>query len=392
MVLAVDATRAVGLRTGVGRWLEYLIQSWSRQPLPFEQIRVLAPAPITDLPNDARLALEVVPGSGSGPWWQFAHLRPAAERADALFSIYTLPPGFRGRSVVYNLGIYEGPYAIPGWRARLRSRHLARSARRANRVLAVSPTTKSDLARYYDVPVERMELAWPGLDPRFRPARKGEQVAAAEGVADAVGGRHPYFLFVGKLSQRRNVPALIEAFADVASSSPDMRLILVGPNTSNQPLERAIAKHGLQERVRNVLVDRETLIPLYRFARAFLMPTENDGFSLTILEAMASGLPVMTLHGAPLGALDRLEGPRDHADGGPVLEAADAQPASLAKVIRRLAEEDELCDELGSRAERFAATFPSWDETAAQIMDSLAAVAGAPAAHRGRAAGQGALS
>lgn len=377
MILAVDATRAVGLRTGVGRLLEYLIGSWSHGPLPFEQIRVLSPAPITDLPNDDRFVLDLVPGSGSGLWWQAAHLRARAERADALFAVYTVPPWFRGRSVVYNLGIYEGPYAIGGWRARAHSWHMARSARDANHVFAVSPTTKSDLVHHYGVPADRISLAWAGRDPRFRPPREEERVAAAEKIAETIGGRGPYFLFVGKLSKRRNVPALIAAFASVAASG-DSRLILVGgPNSSNLPLERIIADLGLKDRVRQLLVDRETLIQLYRFARAFVMPTENDGFSLTILEAMASGLPVVTLRGAPLGVLDQLDGPRDHSQGGPVLEAADARPVSLAKAMALLAEDDQLCAELGRRGERYAATFPSWDETAALIMEALAEVAGA---------------
>jgi glycosyltransferase involved in cell wall biosynthesis len=382
MILAVDATRAVGLRTGVGRWLEYLIQGWSRQPLPFEQVRILAPAPITDLPDNKQLVQQLVPGSGSSVWWQFAHLRPAAEEADALFAIYTLPPGFRGRSVVYNLGIYEGQYAFPGWRARLRSWHQAFSARQADRLYAVSETTKSDLATHYRIPGEEIELAWPGLDPRFRPPLDEERTAASEPIAEAIGGHHPYFLFVGKLSQRRNVRALIEAFGSVASSSPDLRLILAGPNTWGLPLESIIAGMGLEGRVRQLMVDRETLILLYRFARAFVMPTENDGFSLTIMEAMASGLPVVTLRGAPLGVLDRLEGPRDHAEGGPVLEAADARPASLAAAMARLAVDDELCAELGRRGRRYAAAFPSWDETAAVIMEALAEVAGAHSGER----------
>ena len=389
MIMAVDATRALGVRTGVGRWLEYLIQSWSGQQHPFEKIRILAPEPIADLPNDSRFDFGLLSGSGSGSWWQFAHLRPAAERADVLFSIYTLPPGFRGRSVVYNLGIYEGHYAIPGWRARLRSRHMARSARAADRLFAVSETTKSDLAGYYDLAAERIELAWPGLDPRFHPPHAQERARAAAVIAETIGGDAPYFLFVGKLSRRRNVPALIEAFAEIARSTPGLRLVLVGPNTSGVPLEAIIADLGIENRVRQVLVDRETLILLYRFARAFVMPSENDGFSMTILEAMASGLPVITLRGAPLGVLDRLDGPRDHANGGPVLEASDARPTSLVEPMERLAVDDELCAELGRRGRRYAATFPSWDQTATLLMDALVDVAEVPSGERVRPAARG---
>ena len=376
MILGLDATRA-NEPTGVGRTLNYLIRSWSNQVLPFEQVRIFSSTPIPDLPRDERFALELVPGKGSGPWWRIARLRPRARSVDAFFAIYTLPPGFRGQSVVYNLGIYEGPHAIGGWRARFHSWQMAQSARHAARVFVMSPTTKSDLVDYYGVPAGKISVAWAGLDAQFRPAQQEEQAAAVRRIAETLGGREPYFLFVGKPSQRRNVPALIEAFASVASSR-DLRLALVGTNTPDPSIERVIEELGVRGRARQVFVDRETLILLYRFARAFVMPTDNDGFSLTILEAMASGLPVVTLRGAPLGVLDRLDGPRDHGDGGPVLEAADARPASLAETMARLADDDELCAELGRRGRRFAETFPSWEETAALIMDSLAEVARAP--------------
>jgi glycosyltransferase involved in cell wall biosynthesis len=391
MILALDGSRLVGLRTGVGQVLEYLVRAWSRQPLPFERIRVLSPKPIEDLPQDDRWELELVPGAGSGIRWALA-LGSIARRADAMFSTYTLPPGFRGASVVYNLGIYEGPYAIGGWRARLRSQHMARSSRAASRVFAISPTTKLDLIRYFKVPEERIGIAWPGHDARFHPPEDARRTAEIARASDILGGSEPYLIFVGKLSPRRNVPQLIEAFSSVAASTDDLRLILVGLNTWQLPLQRMLAELNLGDRVRRVQVDREDLSLLYRFARAFVMPTENDGFSLTILEAMSSGTPVVTLRGAPLGVLDRLEGPRDHARGGPVLEAADARPRSLAEALRRVAQDDELCRELGRRGRRFAATFPSWEQTAAQIMESLAEVAGAPSPREAGIAGKGALS
>jgi glycosyltransferase involved in cell wall biosynthesis len=387
MILAIDGTRLHGLRTGVGQVLEYLIRSWSRQPLPFEQIRVLSPEPIADLPDDDRWMLELVPGGGSGVWWEVAHLSSRARRADAMFATYTLPPGFRGPSVVYNLGIYEGPYAIGGWRARARSWHMAHSARAADRVFAISPTTKRDLVRHYGVQDGRISIGWPGQDPRFRPQLDGERTEAKVRIGEILGGTGPYLLFVGKLSRRRNIPELIEAFATVAPATQDLRLILVGKNAWDLPVDRIITELSVGDRVQRVQVDREDLSLLYRFARAFVMPTENDGFSLTILEAMSSGAPVVTLRGAPLGVLDRLDGPRDHAEGGPVLEAADARPASLAEAMLRLADDDELCAELGRRGQSFAATFPSWNETAGQIMDALAEAAGVRSGSRGPVTG-----
>jgi glycosyltransferase involved in cell wall biosynthesis len=389
MVLGVDATRAVGRRFGVGMMMEYLLRNWSRQPIPFEKIRVLSPAPIEDLPEDRRLVAEVLPTGTPGLWWQATRLRASARGVDVFFSPYTLPPGFRGRSVVYNFGIYEGSHAIPGWRARGRSRHMARSAHRADLVFANCPTTKADLESFYGVEPSKIRVLPEGRDPRVRPRRPEDDDQIEKVVTELLGSNAPYFIFVGKLSLRRHVPELLKGFAAAFPPGHKARLLLVGPNTTELPVERTVGDAEMADRMRHVpYVDHDVLRLLYRGARAFVTLSEKDGFPTTLLEAMASGCPSLTLKGASLGALEYLDGPRDYAVGGPVLEAADPHPDSLAEAFRRLAEDDELCAELGRRGTRYAVGFPPWDETAAQVMEALAEVAGAdrpPGAEQGAA-------
>jgi alpha-1,3-rhamnosyl/mannosyltransferase len=320
---------------------------------------------------------EIIPAHGPGLWWQAARLRPRTRDLDAFFAPYFLPPGFRGRSVVYNFGIYEGRYAIPGWRAKAHSRHIAYSARRASLVLANCPTTKADLVSCYGIEPSNIRVLPEGRDPRFRPAQPGDESEIAQAAGQTLGTDDPYFLFVGKTSLRRHVRELLAAFAMAASSAPRIQLLLVGPNTTRVPIERIAGDLGVLDRVHHKpYLDHDVIRLLYRGARAFVTPSEKDGFPTTLLEALASGCPSITLRGASLGVLEFLDGPRDHAEGGPVLEAADASPASLAEVIGRLADDDELCVELGRRGERYASTFPAWEETAAVIMDALVEVAG----------------
>lgn len=370
MILGVDAYRAAGPRCGVGRYLEYLLHAWAGRDLPFDTVRVFSPQPLEAPPVDERFAFEPLTGRSTGIVWQARRLRPRLRDVDVLFAPYTTPPGYRGPAVLSNLGIYEGTHAgtFPGWRSRARSWHFGDSARRASAVIANSASTKSDVCRFYDVPQERVSIVWPGVDPRFRPAGEEGQGPAMAVAERHLGTRAPYFLFVGKLSLRRNVPALLEAFAAVIADRPELHLLLVGPNPGIVDLAGEVARLGLGGSVHHVEhLDQDELALLYRGAQAFVLPTAHEGFSFTILEALASGAPVVTLDHVPLH-----EGGLAEA----TLTVPDARAETLAGALARLADDEALRADLRRRGPLQAAAF-SWEENAARTMDVLADVAAA---------------
>lgn len=372
MILGVDAGRAVGERTGVGRYVLHLLTAWSRSLLPFETVRVFSYAPLEGFPDDSRFRYEVLPGSPSELVWQPLRLRPAARDVDVLFGQYTLPPGYRGHGVINNLGIYEGALAIPGWQARVRSWHQKASARNADAVIANSESTKADVVRFYGVDPARIEVVWPGSAAEdYRPARPGDEAGTASARERVLGtAEAPYFLFVGKLSQRRNVPALVEAFAQVRRGHPDFRLAIVGPNTSGVPVEELFSRFGVADSAcHEPFLGSDWLAPLYRGAHAFVLPTEHEGFSGTIPEAIASACPVVTVDHAAL------------ADAGlrdAVLHVPSPEPALLAEAMIRTIEEPGLRGRL-ARAGLEVSRKLTWEECARRTMDVLARVASAPA-------------
>lgn len=368
MILGVDAGRAVGERTGVGRYVLHLLSAWARGPLPFDAVRVFSPAPLEAFPDDPRFRYEVLPGPRSELAWQLRQLRRPAGDVDVLFGQYTLPPGYRGRGVINNLGIYEGEFAIAGWQAKLRSRHMRSSARRAAAVIANSESTKADVVRFYGVDPARIEVVWPGAAADdYRPARPGDEEETAAVRERVLGSRDaPYFLFVGKLSARRNVPALVEAFSIVRRSHPELRLLIVGPNTTGVPVDELFASFGVAEAARyEPFLGSDSLAPLYRGAQAFVLPTEHEGFSGTIPEAIASACPVVTVDHAAL------------ADAGlreAVLAIPSPDPALLAAAMARTIEEPGLRERLAA-AGLEASRRLTWDECARRTMDVLARVA-----------------
>ena len=368
MILGVDAGRAVGERTGVGRYVLHLLSAWSRSELPFETVRVFSYAPLEGFPTDPRFRYEVLPGSASELVWQPLKLRPAAKAVDVLFGHYTLPLGYRGRGVINNLGIYEGDLAIPGRQARIRSWHQKWSAQHADAVIANSVSTKDDLVRFYGVDPARISVVWPGsAADDYRPAQPGDEEETAAVREREVGSREaPYFLFVGKLSARRNVPALVEAFADVRRAHPEFRLLIVGPNTSGVPVQELFSRFGVADSARYApFLGSDSLAPLYRAAHAFTLPTEHEGFSGTIPEAIASGCPVVTVDHAAL---------EDAGLRDAVLHIPSPDPALLAAAMTRTIEEPGLRERLAAAGLEVSRRL-TWDECARRTMDVIERVA-----------------
>lgn len=372
MTLGVDVSRLSGPRTGVGRYVEYLVRAWSRQPQPFERLRLFSRHPIPDLPAAEHTIEELLPSRYGGIWWQLASLAPAARRATVLLSFYTLPPRDRPPSVLVNHGVLVGPYGEnAGLRARARAAHIAWSARHADLVVTHSSTTREDLISRLGVEEGKVHVLKPGLAGIFRSANAEDGVQ--EEVVRHVGAPAPYFLFVGKLSPRRHVPAVVEAFAAMRARHPQYRLLLVGPSALGEPVEAIARRAGADGSVVTVpYLELEELALLYRGARALVWPSEREGFGNPILEAMGCGCPVVVLQEASLGVLDWAEEPGDRSA---VFGATSAAPEDLCDALLRLAEDDDLHATLAARGRAYAATFPSWEVHAAELMATLASFA-----------------
>src|SRR5205807_1891591 len=199
--LAINGLRLAGARTGQGRHIELLARQWSTQDIPFDRVRILTPGP-TQIEGELSERIEVI--SPRGPTrplavWEQLTLQRAAAGASLLFCpSYIAPVARRGPLVVANHGIYEAlPHEFSLLR-RLRAIPLYRvAARRADAVIANSERTRADLVRYLNADPARIEVIYPGPDPRFLDVPEAREIEAA--VRRALGEAAPYVLFVGKL-------------------------------------------------------------------------------------------------------------------------------------------------------------------------------------------------
>ncbi|MBI1356312.1 MAG: glycosyltransferase [Acidobacteria bacterium] len=360
--LAVLGRRLCEPLTGVGRYLEKLLEHWALLEHPFERICVYAPGEprLSPAALAGRNTVCIIPQKVSPMVWEHVQLPTRLRAANLLFSPYTLPWTLAGRGVVSNLGIYDGRPGDFPLLARLRTTPFFRhSARRALAVLANSGSTRDDLIEHYQVSPAKIEVILLGADERLSPGSAPEQP-----LPDQVRRRYglpagPFFLFVGKISKRRNIPLLVESFARAARAHDlPQRLVIVGPDAWGvNPLGLA-QRHGVGDRVCWIQhVPMDDLLHFYRAARAFVLPTEHEGFSLTIVEAMACGLPALVFDHAALQ--------------GPVRAAVHlVGPLQLADALAEIARSAELYARQREAGLRCAYSY-RWKTTAEATMRSL---------------------
>ncbi|MGA9823090.1 MAG: glycosyltransferase [Desulfobaccales bacterium] len=147
-------------------------------------------------------------------------------------------------------------------------------------IISNSVAEAAMLTGSYGIPADRVTVILNGVDTEyFQPPR-----ARQSGT--------PVILSVGRLEPQKDQEVLIEAFRSVAAEHPEAQLRLVGNGTLRENISSLAARHGLAARVQ-VLPGRTNLRPLYQEATVFALSSQAEGLPNVVLEAMASGLPVV---------------------------------------------------------------------------------------------------
>jgi glycosyltransferase involved in cell wall biosynthesis len=178
-------------------------------------------------------------------------------------------------------------------------RYLAqRSLNNASRIIAVSRTTRLDLAEFFHIPPQHIEVVHNAIDPRFSVPCKYEE---KKRVLERYGVNYPFALYTGNVKRQKNLSRMIEAFAVLKGELRDhpvygnLKLIVIGDEMSKHPdLRRTVIKTRIQQDVRFLgFVPIDVLRVFYSSAEVFVFPSLYEGFGLPPLEAMAQGTPVV---------------------------------------------------------------------------------------------------
>ena len=370
MTVGVIARRLSGRRYGVGRYLEYLLRYWDKMALPSDEFHLFAREPFdrAGLGVSERFRVRVPSPRLTGATWENVVLPGAAKDVDVLFGpSYTIPLAYSGRTVVATHSLNEAQPGAHGWTYRVTYTPWYRwSARKANRVVVPSESTRRDVHQHYGVPLERIDIAPEGVDDSFTPV---EDAALLRRTREKYfGSDRPYILFVGKQSQRRNIPNLLAAFAEVKRRhSLPHGVLLMGPNIMDRPIDELSHQLGIRDSVVQLdekFDDHRGIVPVYSAADLYAYPSSYDGFSLTLVEAMACGTPAVTVNRAALSEI---------ANGCAILVDAPTVPLLTGALERGLLD-PALRAQLREKGLERAKSL-RWENTARLTLDVLRRVA-----------------
>jgi glycosyltransferase involved in cell wall biosynthesis len=210
---------------------------------------------------------------------------------------YVLPAALASRVVVTIHDIIHllYPEFLPSRLAFLYARGMIRrSLARGDRIIAVSQNTRADLMQQFAVDGRKIEVIYNGVEEVFRRRLPDEEI---ERWLRSLGISRPYLLFVGNPKPHKNLDTVVQAYARARRLAPfDAPLVCVGSRAGSEFKIRQRAEHlGLGDQVRLLgHVAQEALPAIYQGATLFLYPTLYEGFGLPVVEAMASGVAVIT--------------------------------------------------------------------------------------------------
>jgi glycosyltransferase involved in cell wall biosynthesis len=314
MRVAIDTSYAVRGPSGTGVYIERLIAALEAEGVEIVRLR----QPLrgrrggrNKLRSAANAALDLA--------WTRELLPRAAERAKADVLHHPLP-AWSPTKVAQVVTVHDVAFARrpedfdPLWR-RIALRQHRSAATRASAIVAVSETTKRDTIAWLRVSGERIVVA---------PHGPGQELTVAE------RGAAEHFLYVGDDEPRKNVDALRAAHARYRDSGGRVPLVIAGDA--------------------GIRVDEAELADLHARAVALVHPSKDEGFGLTVLEAMAAGTPVIAVRNAAIEELT----------AGAALIVDDE---GLTEALERVERDPTLQQTLADAGRRRAAEF-SWQRSA----------------------------
>ena len=363
MRIAFDGTTLTPGRTGVGYYTEHLLQHLANEVAGTGDEIVVVSNKAIDTQSPLPPHVRVHPGHQFPiriGWMQMrAGAALHAVHPDiAHFTNGMIPLGSPVPTIVtvHDMSLRLYPRCHP-LRRLLLNRPLMRVAiRNAAAIVTVSQSARRDLLKLHGVSPDRVSVVHEAASPAFRPIKDRALLAH---IRARYSLPPSFMLYVGTIEPRKNLLRLMTAFAAARKAGIPQQLVCVGPyGGASRDLSGHIEQLGIRDAVRFTgYLPFEDLPAIYNLADFFAFPSLYEGFGLPVVEAMASGLPVMTSNTSSLGEIA--------GDAAETIDPTDA--GAMTDAIRRLAMDVELRRDRSERGLKRARDF-SWTQTAREML------------------------
>lgn len=353
MRIGFDAKRAFNNYTGLGNYSRYIISNICRfhpENEFFLYTPKIADTGLFNVPRGTTIARPDGIWSAAGSIWRSVMLPQRLQR-DAIDLYHGLSnelpfgihhSGIRSVITIHDLIFMEHPELFPSISRRIYEWKVRYGSSVATRIIAASEQTKKDIIRFLNVDESRIRVVYQGCHRQFYEKVSDETMQYTH---QRFGLPSEYLLYVGTIEERKNLLKIVQA---LQSGAIDFPLVVVGRKTAyyNQ-VKQFIELHKLRNIYFLDQVKAPDLPAIYQGSTGFIYPSSYEGFGIPVLEALNSGIPVITSRG---GCLEETAG-----KGGILINPDDREEMikAIRKVLEHSAFRDRLIREGGAHALKF---------------------------------------
>lgn len=271
----------------------------------------------------------------------------------------SLGAGYKQLPVIHDINFLHHPNDLKWMTGKYYNRYFPQFAKEAVRIATVSEYSKQDIAKNYGVSPEKIDVVYNGVNSFFKPLDEATKVTTRERVT----GGPEYFVYIGSLHPRKNIPTLVKAFAEFKKESDtDIKLVLAGPDFWGMgDIRRVVETSGMTEEVvfTGRLSDADLALVLGSALALTFIPY-YEGFGIPLIEAMAAEVPVIS------GNVTSL--PEVAGDAALLVNPMDV--TEIKNAMLKLYQEENLRKELIQKGRLQQQQF-SWDKSADLLWKSM---------------------
>ena len=342
-VIGIDARMYGYAQTGIGNYIRHLLEFIFELDKENNYVIFLMSEEFDNfkLPNKRIRKVKV-----SSKWygWKEQLLFPFQlykENLDLMhFTHFNSPILYLKRSIVTIHDIT--PYFFPGHKMRSIIRKIGfkavffSSVKKASKVISVSENTKNDIANYFKIKKNKINVIYEGADSQFKVITDNQKLVEIKKRYNII---KPFIFYTGVWRNHKNLVGLIKAFSILKNKYKlDYQLVLGGKEDPYYPEVREIwEKLELEnEIIRTGFIDQKDLPLFYNATETFIIPSFYEGFGLIGLESMACGTPVVSSNTTSLPEIL----------GDAAIYFNPNSPKEMAKKIKLVLTDEKLYNEL----------------------------------------------